>query len=117
MLVHLPIVILMGLPTTPVADDMPKFDITRECKDEGGPDSTQSHCVDEEKQALQQLHQSWPQFSGIDRRRCTEETTMGGSGSYVEFLTCLEMARDTRNPQQGGQSSQTTGSAATKPHK
>jgi hypothetical protein len=36
MLIHLPIVILASLPLTPIADNVPKFDIARECRSEGG---------------------------------------------------------------------------------
>jgi hypothetical protein len=37
---------------------------------------------------------------------------MGGASSYAEFLTCLEMAQDTRNNQNAqNQATQTQGSA------
>jgi hypothetical protein len=34
------------------------------------------------------------QFVGADKRSCMETTQIGGFASYVELLTCLEMARD-----------------------
>lgn len=116
MLLHLPIVLAVAsLPLTPVADHVPNFSITRECGLEGGTKVNQNHCKDDEKQALQQVHKEWPQFTTKDRQRCVQETTMDGTGSYVEYLTCLEMARDVRNAQggQGGNlNSETIGSAA-----
>ncbi len=117
MLLHLPIVLAVaGLPLTPVADHVPNFSITRECGLEGGTQANQNHCKDDEKQALQQVNKEWPQFTTKDRQRCLEETTMDGTGSYVEYLTCLEMARDTRNAQGGNANSTTVGSAP-KPRK
>lgn len=111
MLVHLPIVLLAGLSLTPVADNVPNFSITRECGLEGGSQANQNHCTGVEKQALQQLRKEWPQFTSNDRQRCQQVTTMDGTGSYVEYLTCLEMARDTRNAQGESGNSQTVGNA------
>jgi hypothetical protein len=96
MLLHLPIVILTSLHPTLVADTVPKFDITRECESEGGPQSTQQTCVNDENQARRQLESEWAQFGARDRAGCYEETNTDGSPSYVEFLTCLEMARDVK---------------------
>ncbi|WP_407176087.1 hypothetical protein [Bradyrhizobium sp. STM 3562] len=109
MLMHLPIVILTALPVSPVADNVPKFDIARECSLEGGTGANQDHCKDDENQALQQVHKQWSQFTAGDRQRCLSETTMDGTGSYVEYLTCLEMARDARNAQGESGNSQTVG--------
>ena len=33
------------------------------------------------------------QFFPAEQQRCTRLTTLGGSPSYVEMLTCLEMAQ------------------------
>jgi hypothetical protein len=40
MLAHLPIIILASFPLTTVADSVPKFDIARECRSEGGSQAT-----------------------------------------------------------------------------
>jgi hypothetical protein len=96
MFLHLPIVILASLHPTLVADTVPKFDITRECQSEGGTKSTQQTCVGDENQARRQLESEWAQFGASDRAECYEETNTDGSPSYVEFLTCLEMARDVK---------------------
>jgi hypothetical protein len=96
MLIHLPIVILASLPLTPVADNMPKFDIARECRSEGGSQSMQEKCAADEAEARDQLQPLWTQSSAIDRTGCVRETRADGSPSYVELLTCLEMARDVK---------------------
>jgi hypothetical protein len=96
MLMHLPIVILASFPLTTVADSAPKFDIARECRAEGGPKATLDRCVEDEAQARDQLQPEWTQFSARDKAVCMGETNGDGSPSYVELLTCLEMARDVK---------------------
>jgi hypothetical protein len=96
MLMHLPIVILASLPFTHVSDSMPKFDIARECRSEGGPQLTQQRCAEDEAGARDELQPQWTQFSAGDKNMCIRETSMDGTPSYVELLTCLEMARDAK---------------------
>jgi hypothetical protein len=98
MLIHLPIIILTFLHPTPIADTAPRFDIARECQSEGGSKEEQKRCADEETQARDTLQTEWIQFAANAKRQCYEETNIDGTPSYVEFLTCLEMERDVRNP-------------------
>jgi hypothetical protein len=94
MLLHLPIVILATLSPVAVSDTVPKFDIVRECRFEGGSTVGFDRCSEDEGAALRELQQAWAQFAGADKRNCIVEATIGGFASYVELLTCLEMARD-----------------------
>jgi uncharacterized protein YecT (DUF1311 family) len=96
MLIHLPIIILTSLHPIAVADAVPKFDIARECQDEGGGKEMQKRCADDETQARDQLQTEWIQFTPSAKIQCIQETSMDGTPSYVEFLTCLEMERDVR---------------------
>jgi hypothetical protein len=96
MLAHLPIIILAGLPLARVADDVPKFDITAQCRTEGGTPAQQQHCADDEAQARQELQAEWVQFMTSDKMVCLRRTNAGSAGSYVELQTCLETARDSR---------------------
>jgi NAD-dependent SIR2 family protein deacetylase len=96
MLIHLPIIILTSLHVIPVADAVPKFDILRECRNEGGDTEIQKRCTEDESQARNQLQTEWTQFTSDARRLCMQETNMDGTPSYVEFVTCLEMERDAR---------------------
>ena len=98
MLLHLPIAIMVTLSPIPVADSVPQFDIARECRFEGGSAANVDRCATDEAQALAQLKTEWAQFVGADKSSCTAQTTIGGFASYVDLLTCLEMARDTRGP-------------------
>ena len=97
---HLPIVILATLSPIAVSDTVPKFDIVRECGFEGETTVNFSQCSKNGVAALAQLKTLWTQFVGADKSTCIPEATIGGFASYVELLTCLEMARDVRSERQ-----------------
>ena len=93
MLLHLPIAILATFSPIAVSDTVPQFNIARECRFEGGSRAIFDRCSRDESTALAQLKTEWPQFGSADQKICRGETTIGGFTSYVELLTCLEMAR------------------------
>jgi len=78
------------------ADSVPKFDIARECQSEGGSKAVQEKCAEDEAAARDQVQPLWAQSSAADKRTCVGETSVDGTPSYVELLTCLEMARDVK---------------------
>jgi hypothetical protein len=94
MLLHLPIAILATLSPIPVSNTVPTFDMVRECRFEAGSMVDFDRCSRDEAAALEQLKNEWARFAGTDKKTCVGETTIGGFASYVELLTCLEMARD-----------------------
>jgi hypothetical protein len=94
MLLHLPIVILATLSPIAVSSTVPTFDMARECRSETGSKVEFDRCSRDEAAALEQLKNEWARFVGADKNTCVGETTIGGFASYVELLTCLEMARD-----------------------
>lgn len=82
------------------ADDVPKLDFTKSCRTDvaaypgGGGNKA---CLTDEQQARKTLVRQWNQFGQDSRTRCTRMVTdMVGSQSYVELLTCLQMARDVK---------------------
>jgi hypothetical protein len=86
-----------------VADGAPKFDIARGCRLDStqadlstGQNETVKKCVADEHQALTQLQTQWPQYREPDKAQCTEETNIGGTPSYVDLLTCLQLAKEAR---------------------
>ena len=85
-----------SLPFITIADSVPKFDITRECRSEGGSKAVLEQCIEDESAARDQLQPLWVQSSAADKASCVGETSMDGTPSYVELLTCLEMARDVK---------------------
>jgi hypothetical protein len=82
-----------------VANGVPNFNVEPSCKVAGntGGDLRRDACLRTEREARDQLGKEWNGFLAADRTRCVETSTMGGaSRSYVELLTCLEIARDVR---------------------
>ena len=53
-------------------------------------------CMHAEKQDRETLSKVWSTFLPEDKRHCVTEVKMGGTSSYTELITCLEMARDVR---------------------
>jgi hypothetical protein len=101
MLLHLPIAILAALSPIAVSSSVPQFNIAKECRYEGGSTASFEQCSQGEATALAQLRTEWAQFAGHDQKACMVTTTTGGFTSYVELLTCLEMARDAVNSNAG----------------
>ncbi len=101
MLLHLPIVILATLSPIAVSDSVPQFDIVKECRFEGGSEPNFERCSQDETSALGQLTAEWAQFAGADRKTCMAVTTASSFTSYVELLTCLEMAQGAASPNTG----------------
>jgi hypothetical protein len=97
MLLHLPIVILASLSPIAVSATVPKFDIAKECRYEGGFASDIDRCSRDEATALKQLKNEWGRFAVTDKSTCMKEVTISDFASYVELLICLEMASDVRN--------------------
>src|SRR5260370_7815663 len=90
MLVHLPIIILTSLHPIAAADAVPKFDIARECQAEGSDSkSTQDRCLEDEKQALNQLRTEGAQFGPSERSQCIQESRIRHTPNYLHFLPYL----------------------------
>jgi len=94
MLLHLPIVILATLSPIAVSDTVPKFDVVKECRYEGGSTADFDRCSRDEAVALEQLKNEWPRFVGADKSTCMKEATIDEVASYVELKICLEMASE-----------------------
>jgi hypothetical protein len=72
----------------------PSFDIAQSCNAEGNTVVSIGRCTRDERAARDQVQTKWSQFGLAARQTCTKEAGITGTPSYVEFLTCLEMARD-----------------------
>jgi hypothetical protein len=105
----LPKVLALGAQLlVPVAagDGVPNLNVEQVCEgiaEQGGvtfhdPAIAQEkkNCLESEQQIREELVKQWSNFSASDRTHCVNESVMGGSSSYTELLTCLEMARDVR---------------------
>lgn len=93
------------------ANDVPNFDVKPSCTaatraandlnkagDNLRPgDRSSDNCVQDEMNAKSKLGDEWEHYNVSQRQRCTRLATLGGLPSYVELLTCLEMAKEAAN--------------------
>lgn len=98
-------------PPALAANDLPQFDVKPSCSsatkaandlNQAGDnlrpgDRSADNCVQDEMNAKSKLNDEWAQFKIAERQRCTRLATLGGLPSYVELLTCLELARQAAN--------------------
>jgi len=75
---------------------VPRLDVTPTCRPMEKNNALQldeKRCRESENAAREQLVREWGNFPAADRTECTTAATMGGTASYVELITCLEMKR------------------------
>jgi len=88
--------LLMGTQLMLVADRVPELNVEPSCR--SAPSGTikgrdESACKRDEQDARAKLDQEWGQFNTEQRTHCVRLSSLGGAPSYVELLTCLEMAK------------------------
>src|SRR5262245_33360940 len=100
MIVALSALIIASPLIIAAADQVPTFDVNPTCSGAtptaGAGGRGSDVCIKSELGARDQLAQEWAQFPSSDRVRCVQLTNMTHMPSYVQVLTCLEMARDAR---------------------
>ncbi len=81
-----------------VAEGVPEFDVTPGCRAATTvmPASFDA-CMRDEQAARAQLASQWENFAAPDRETCAQNERSGGTPSYVELLTCLQIARDAKS--------------------
>ena len=77
-----------------VAGDVPRLDFATGCRNTAaGNAKTLQDCMSAEEKARDKLATEWGKFPDGERTRCTALARLGGGiQSYVELITCLEMA-------------------------
>lgn len=91
----------MSAPMVAVAQDqVPALNVDATCR---GTETTAAGfgrgpdvCRRTELEARDKLVNQWSEFPPADRRRCVQLATMTNISSYVQVLTCLEMAQEAR---------------------
>ncbi len=95
----------LGTNLVMVAAEVPKLNVEPSCKTAGvegmALGRTTESCLNDEKAAHDQLVKDWSTFSAADKSHCLSMISTGGSPSYVELLSCLEMSRDAKKITQG----------------
>ena len=78
------------------ADQVPNLDVRPGCQATDIADMSQQTCLEDERAARDDLMKEWGQFSAQDKAICTDQST-NYHPSYVELLTCLDIARDAKS--------------------
>lgn len=78
------------------ADQIPQLDTDASCHAAAAAatavNRNEDVCKRDEHDARVKLDQQWAQYTAAEKSRCVELSRLGGFPSYVELLTCLEMA-------------------------
>jgi len=88
----------LGSPLTIEVADVPVYDVAPSCRAAVAvmPGSFEA-CMKDEQTARTQLAATWDRFAAPMRDTCVQtENNTGGPPSYVELLTCLQMAQDAK---------------------
>lgn len=92
----LPLALLGAQLVLVAADGPPRLDIEHTCNSPGRASVSQEAgsdgCLRSERSAGDELRKRWGQFSGSAKTQCSQQSRAGGFPSYVEMLTCLELA-------------------------
>ena len=101
-------VLLVGSQIALAADPVPEFDIGPSCRSAAVASAViatrdAAGCGRDEINARTTLEKEWSQFTPTDQARCGRLVTLGGGPSYVELLTCLEMAKQVKELPGGNQ--------------
>src|SRR6185437_12431650 len=81
--------------TARAADGVPRFEVEENCNAEiADAGETLASCMNDEEEARNELTEHWGEYANDDKLACLGETTSDGMPSYVELVTCLEIALD-----------------------
>ena len=90
---------LIGLPGPGRAEDgVPNLDIEATCKSAEraqvslSDNASLEGCLRSERGARDDLKKRWGEFPGSAKTQCSNQFKAGGYPSYVELVTCLELA-------------------------
>jgi hypothetical protein len=83
------------------AQDVPQLNVAPSCRAAADSVIRQANrdteaCLRDEQQARDKLQSEWRSFSSAAQSRCLRLAYSGGLPSYVELLTCLELAKTSR---------------------
>jgi len=78
------------------AADIPKLNFVANCRATSESKAVQESCMGDEERARDRLAREWGRFSPANQSQCTQLSSMKGFQSYVELLTCLQIAQDVK---------------------
>jgi hypothetical protein len=94
--------VLLPVFTPPAFAQVPALNATAVCKTRSAdakmlgsrPDQSIADCVRDEEAAKQQLSAVWASTSVSIRNRCVSEARSLGTTSYLDLLTCIQLAAE-----------------------
>jgi hypothetical protein len=97
--------LLLPLFPPPAFGGMPELNVKAICKAKSAdakrlrspPDQSIEDCVRDEETAKQQLGILWASTSVLIRNRCESDSRSLGTTSYLDLLTCIQIADDTKS--------------------
>ena len=106
--------------TALAAEGPPKLDIESTCKSAASAsvsisdNSSVEGCLRSEREAHKEAQRRWGDYTPSAKNQCEKQFQAGGYPSYVEMVTCLELASGTVPTQSGGGGQATGGPGAPK---
>lgn len=89
--------IVLGSQLVLAADVPPALDFAVGCRAVApSKQANVQDCFRDETAARTAVAETWQQYSFADRTNCAAVATSGGTQSYVELMTCLQMAKDAK---------------------
>lgn len=95
----------LALSAAPVLaqDGPPELDIEKTCRSPGrtqvqvqaSQQDSEDGCLRSERAAHAELKKRWSEFTPAAKSQCSKQSVAGGFPSYVETVTCLELATGT----------------------
>jgi hypothetical protein len=97
-------VTLLLLLMLPAFGQGPKLDVNAICEARSAdakkvgspPDQSIADCVRDEESAKRQLNAVWTSTPVLTRKRCESDARSLGTTSYLDLLTCIQIAQDTK---------------------
>ena len=100
------------------AEGPPKLDIESTCQSAASASVSLSDnasvegCLRSEREAHREAERRWGDYTPAAKTQCEKQFQAGGYPSYVEMVTCLELASGTVPTQSGGGGAATAGPGA-----
>jgi hypothetical protein len=86
----------------------PNLDIEQTCKSAASAsvseNASQDGCLRSERASRDEIKRRWGEFTPAAKSQCEKQFQAGGFPSYVELVTCLELASGTGLPKQADDS-------------
>lgn len=105
-----PLLATFPLATPAFADAVPDLDVAQTCRSASRANTSVSDnanvdgCLRSERDAKKEAERRWGDYTPSAKRQCEDQYKAGGYPSYVEMVTCLELASGTvpNQPNSGG---------------